>query len=73
MAQKRKDGQPAKLHSNRYVSGSEQRRRVDKTLAFKPKIEIAEAIFKDIEEKKISTTEWLDLVVEEYFKNKNSQ
>jgi hypothetical protein len=46
--------------SNQWIAGAE-RSRTDEVFAFKPKLEVVEAIKTDMQERQLSKTEWLDL------------
>ncbi len=65
MARLRKDGQPVQ-HGNRYTAKVVERERVNRVLAFKPKIAIATALFRDMEERGMTVTQWLDMAVEQF-------
>lgn len=62
MGRPRKDGQPTQ-HGNRYTAGVVTRERVDKVVAFKPKVEVADALFADMEARQMTATQWLDMAV----------
>lgn len=51
-------------YGNRYTTGVVEKERVDRVVAFKPKIEIADALFADMEARKMTPTQWLDMVAE---------
>lgn len=56
-----------KNRSNQWLKGTAQRERVDKVVAFKPKVEVYALIQEDMERLGMNQTEWLDMVVKKHF------
>lgn len=71
MGRPRKDGQPTQ-HGNRYTAGVVGRERVDKVVAFKPRIEVADALFADMEQRQLTPTQWMDWAVEQVLSEDDS-
>lgn len=61
-----------KNRSNQYIKGTAQKERTDKVIAFKPRLETYEAIQEEMRSLGMSTTEWLDMVVEKHFDRDHS-
>lgn len=55
-----------KNRSNQYIKGTAQRRRVDKVVGVKPKLEVYGQMLADMERRGVSQSEWLDMAIENF-------